>query len=60
MRDIRYRVMVTDGAGHDLEKDFIHSMPDWLFDERVDNTPTFLKLLSDKFHDSILKPHGDA
>ena len=55
MRNMQYRVMVTDTAGHDFEKTFIHPAPEWLFDERVDNTPTYLKMLSDTFHGAILR-----
>lgn len=57
MPDMRYRVMVTDGAGHDLEMMtwITHPAPEWLFDERVDNTAAYLKVLSNEFHDTILR-----
>ena len=53
MRNMQYRVMVTDRA-HDLETTFTHSAPEWLFDS-VENVPAYLKILSDEYHDSILR-----
>lgn len=55
MFDMQYRVMVNDAAGHDLETTFKHPAPEWLFDESVDNTAAYLKVLSDKFHRQIMR-----
>ena len=46
MLNMQYRVMASDRAGHDLETTLTHDAPAWLFDQTVDNTSAYLKVLS--------------
>ena len=55
MPNMKYRVMMDDGNGHDMDTAFTHSAPGWLFDKETNNTPRYLDVLKDEYHEKILR-----
>ena len=38
-----------------MDTTFTHSAPGWLFEEGVNNTPRYLEVLANEYHDKVLK-----